>query len=127
MMASKHVIELTDDTFDEVVLKSDVPVIVDFWAPLCRPCVAFAPEFEKIADSVAKETEKQAPGETVIRFAKLNVDDNPKSTELAKIMAIPTVCVFKKGKLTERAIGSSEALNMIERLLTSFSSSAFRS
>lgn len=120
-MASKHVIELTDSNFHEVVLKSDVPVIVDFWAPWCGPCVAFGPQFEKIANIAAKETEEQAPGKTVIKFAKLNVDDNPESAELAKIMAIPTVCVFKEGKLAERAIGSSQAFDMIERLLASFS------
>lgn len=121
-MASKHVIELTDSNFDEVVLKSDVPVVVDFWASWCGPCIAFAPEFEKIADIVAEEIEEQALGKTVIKFAKLNVDDNPKSAELAKIMAIPTVCVFKEGELAESAVGPSEAFNMIDRLLASFSS-----
>jgi thioredoxin 1 len=85
----------TDENFDEEVLRSDKPVLVDFYAEWCGPCKMMAP----VIDELAGEME----GEAVI--GKLNVDDAPQTAGKYGVQSIPTVIVFKKGEEVNRAVG----------------------
>jgi thioredoxin 1 len=95
-MAGKNIIEISDGIFDQEVLKSDLPVLVDFWAPWCGPCRAIAPVIEELS---AEYTDK-------LKFAKCNVDDNPKTPSQFGIRAIPTLIIFKAGKVSEQITGA---------------------
>ncbi len=88
-------IEINDINFREEVLKSDVPVLVDFWAKWCTPCVMIAPVVEEIA--------KKYKGR--LKVCKLNVDETPKTASEYGIMSIPTLAIFKNGKIVDRIIG----------------------
>jgi thioredoxin 1 len=99
-------IHVTDETFEEVVLNSKLPVLVDFWAPWCGPCRMVAP----IVDELAKAYESRA------LIAKLNTDENVRvATELG-IMGIPTLILFKDGQEVERVIGFAQR-NVLESKL----------
>ena len=93
---SANVTELTEATFESSVLKSDKPVLVDFWAVWCGPCRQVAPIVESLA-------EKWGPKATV---AKLNVDDVPSVAEKYGIMSIPTLMLFKNGAMVDSVIGA---------------------
>jgi len=88
-------IQLTDATFDQEVIKSVLPVLVDFWAPWCGPCKMIAPVIEELA----KEYEGK------VKVCKLNTDESPESASAYKISAIPTVLLFKGGKLVQELVG----------------------
>lgn len=88
-------ITLTDSNFGTEVLKSKLPVFVDFWAEWCPPCKLAEPVIEELA----KEFEEK------IKFGKLNVDENPKTAEKYGILSIPTVIIFKGGKEIKRQVG----------------------
>jgi thioredoxin 1 len=88
-------LELTDLSFEAEVLKSDVPVVVDFWAPWCGPCRMMAPVLDAAAEKLGG----------VLKFAKINTDDNPKMARRYQIMAIPSLVVFDKGEERDRAVG----------------------
>ncbi len=88
-------IEITDANFDEVVLKSDKPVLVDFWAAWCGPCRAIAPAIEEMANEME--------GEAVI--GKLDVDANPQTSIKYGVMSIPTLLVFKNGEVVDKQVG----------------------
>ena len=90
-----NVIELTDPTFDEVVHSSDVPVLVDFWAPWCGPCKMMAPILEEIGDEYADRA----------KICKLNTDDARDSAMEFGISAIPTVILFKDGQVQKKWVG----------------------
>ncbi|GIX04693.1 MAG: thioredoxin [Planctomycetaceae bacterium] len=87
--------EFSDATFETEVLKSPVPVLVDFWAPWCGPCRMLAPTIEQLAQDYA--------GRVVI--GKLNTDDNPNAPTRYGISAIPTVILFKNGQPVARSMG----------------------
>ncbi len=89
------VIELTDATFDETVHKSDLPVLVDFWAPWCGPCKMIAP----IVEEIASEYE----GKAIV--CKLNTDDSRDSAMEFGISAIPTLILFKDGQVQQKWVG----------------------
>ena len=95
-MAGKNIIEISDNNFDEEVLKSDLPVLVDFWAPWCGPCRAIAPVVEELS----------AEYEGKLKVAKCNVDDNPKTPSKYGIRAIPTLIIFKGGNVSEQITGA---------------------
>jgi len=87
--------EVTDATFADEVLRSDVPVLVDFWAPWCAPCHKLVP----ILDDLAGEYGDR------LRIVKLNADDNPETTRDYNIQAMPTLTVFRKGEVIGQLVG----------------------
>jgi thioredoxin 1 len=97
------VIELTDATFDEVVHGTDLPVLVDFWAPWCGPCKMMAP----IISEVAKDYAGKA------KICKLNTDDARDSAMEFGISAIPTIILFKDGQVQKKWVGLTSKKNII--------------
>ena len=87
---------VTDQNFDAEVLKSDVPVLVDFWAPWCGPCRVLSPIVEKLAEEFAGKP---------IKVAKMNVDENQATAGGFGILSIPTLLFFKGGKVVEQLVG----------------------
>ena len=90
-----NVIELTDTSFDEAVHSSDMPVLVDFWAPWCGPCKMMAPILEEIADEYSEKA----------KICKLNTDDARDSAMEFNISAIPTIILFKDGQVQKKWVG----------------------
>ena len=88
-------IEANDQNFEEIVVKSDIPVIVDFWAPWCAPCRMLAPTFEKLAEEY----------EWKVKFVKVNVDENPTSAIKYMVQGIPTVMIFVEWKPFKTLVG----------------------
>jgi thioredoxin 1 len=98
-----NVIELTDATFDDVVHNSDVPVIVDFWAPWCGPCKMIAPVLEEIANQF----------ESKVKVCKINTDDARDSAIEFGINAIPTVILFNGGQIQKKWVGLTSKKDFI--------------
>ena len=90
------VIEVTDQNFEGEVIKSTLPVLVDLWAPWCRPCLMVAP----VVDSLAEKYNGR------FKFCRLNVDENPKVAARYRIMSIPTLMFFKGGEAVDTVIGA---------------------
>lgn len=88
-------IEATDQTFEQEVLKSDLPVLVDFWAPGCPPCAALAPILEKIAGEMSAKA----------KFVKVNAAQERQTAAKYRIQAVPTIMIFKGGEVADSAIG----------------------
>jgi thioredoxin 1 len=99
MPDSKKVIELSDDNFEEEVIKESKPVLVDFWAAWCAPCRIIAPVIDEIAESYGAR----------IKVGKVNVDDNSKIASQYGIRSIPTVILFKDGQVADQVIGANAA------------------
>ena len=91
-----NVIEVSDDNFQAEVLESEVPVLVDFWAPWCGPCRMVAPVVEEIASERAGE----------LKVAKLNIDDNQQTAINYDVMSIPTLILFNHGQVAKKVIGA---------------------
>jgi thioredoxin 1 len=94
-MASEHVKTFTDGNFEELVIKSPLPVLVDFWAEWCGPCRRLAPVVESVAAEYAGK----------VTVGKLNVDENPNAASKFQIRGIPAVLLFKDGQLVESLVG----------------------
>jgi thioredoxin 1 len=95
MAENANIIEISDATFEQEVLKSNVPVLVDFWAVWCAPCKMLAPAVEALAGEYAGKA----------RVAKLNVDDSPNPPMRYGIRGIPTLILFKNGEEKDRLVG----------------------
>lgn len=94
-MSGHKYVEVSDATFGSTVLESSVPVVVDFWAPWCRPCLAMAPTFEALAEEYQGR----------VLFAKVNTDDHSMNASRLGIQGIPTTIFFRKGKEVGRVVG----------------------
>jgi len=109
-MAGGHTLEFSEQNFEQEVLKSDKPVLVDFWATWCAPCRMMAPAVDAIAEAYAGRA----------KVGKLNVDDNLSLTSQYKIRGVPTLLLFKSGQIMEQIAGtaSKEAISkMLEKHL----------
>jgi len=95
-MAGDNTLNFTDTAFDQDVLNSEVPVLVDFWAPWCGPCRAMSPAFDSVADEYAGK----------LKVGKLNTDDNPGTAMRYQIRGIPTLLLFKGGKVVDQRVGA---------------------
>ncbi|MCB1866062.1 MAG: thioredoxin TrxA [Chromatiales bacterium] len=93
---SADISQLTDTNFEQEVLKSDVPVLVDYWAEWCGPCKMIAPALEEIAGEYAGR----------LKVAKLNIDDNPGVPPRYGIRGIPTLMLFKGGEVEDTRVGA---------------------
>lgn len=102
--------EISEADFDEVLANASVPVMVDFWAPWCRPCRAISPIVDELAQEFAGKME----------VCKVNIDDNPKLPERFSIRAIPTIIVFHKSEVRDKmtgAVSKAGLLDMVTKAL----------
>jgi thioredoxin 1 len=95
MMSGEGLVHVTDGEFEQEVLKSEIPALVDFWAPWCGPCLTIAPAVEEIARKFVGR----------IKVAKMNVDENRATPGNYGIMSIPTLMLFRNGDVVERIVG----------------------
>jgi thioredoxin 1 len=89
-------LNINDGNFAQEVLKESLPVLVDFWAPWCGPCLRLAPVIEKIAEDYKGK----------LKVCKLNVDDAPETAASYEVMSIPTLVIFKNGKVADKIVGA---------------------
>ena len=95
-MSSDTILHVTDASFEDDVLKSGEPVLLDFWAEWCGPCKMIAPMLDEIADEF----------KTKVRIAKINIDDNPKTPQRFSVRGIPTLILFKNGQVEGQKVGA---------------------
>ena len=93
---SEHIIHVSDESFEQEVLKSDKPVLIDYWAEWCGPCKMIAPVLDEVAGEYADK----------IRVAKLNIDENPATPPKYGIRGIPTLMLFKNGAVEATKVGA---------------------
>ena len=92
----ESIIHVTDTTFEDEVLSSDMPVIVDYWAEWCGPCKAIAPILDEVADEY----------EGKLKIAKLDIDENQETAQKYAVRGIPTLMIFKDGEVTGTKVGA---------------------
>ncbi|MFC1726223.1 thioredoxin [candidate division KSB1 bacterium] len=103
---AENVITLTDSNFEEEVLKSKVPVLIDFWAEWCGPCKMIAPSIKEIATEFKGK----------VKVGKLDVDSNQETTAKYRILNIPTLLYFKEGKVIEQILGAVPKKRIVSTL-----------
>ncbi|ABS68530.1 MULTISPECIES: thioredoxin [Xanthobacter] len=96
--------KVSDQNFEQDVLQSSAPVIVDFWAEWCGPCRMVAPILEEVSGEMGEK----------IRIVKLNVDENPATASKYGIMSIPTLLLFKDGKIASRQVGAAPKAKLVQ-------------
>jgi thioredoxin 1 len=101
-----HPVILSDDSFENEVIKSDKPVMIDFWATWCAPCRMIAP----VVEELAKEYDGQA------KICKIDVDANPGVASKYGIMSIPTILFFNHGKLVDKVVGAVPKTQLVSKL-----------
>ena len=100
-------IEVTDATFEETVLKADLPTCVDFWAVWCMPCKKIAP----LVDEIATEYQDK------LQVVKLDVDQNTQTALQYNVMSIPTLMIFKNGEAVERIVGLKSKAELLSKIV----------
>lgn len=98
-------VTLTKDNFAQEVLRSEQPVLVDFWASWCGPCMALAPTIDEIANE-----------QTQVKVGKVNVDDEPELSRQYRIMSIPTLILFKDGEPVRREVGGKDKEEILKMI-----------
>jgi len=98
--------QVSDDAFEREVLKSDVPVLIDFWAPWCGPCKAIAP----VVEDLAKEYEGR------LKVVKMNVDDNPQTPSRYGVRGIPNLILFKGGQVKDQIVGAVPKAQLVKAI-----------
>ena len=101
---SEKILHITDDTFEQEVLQSQTPVLVDYWAEWCGPCKMIAPHLEELA--------KELDGE--VQVIKVNIDENPLTPTKYGVRGIPTLMLFKNGEVTATKVGALPKTKLVE-------------
>ena len=105
-MANDKVLHVTDSNFDSEVLKSDKPVMIDFWAPWCGPCKAIAPSIDELANEYDGK----------VKFVKVNVDDNPQTAARYGVRGIPNLLIIKGGQVKDQIVGAVPKGHLVRAL-----------
>jgi|SRR5579884_1411434 len=105
-MAGENTLTFTDAAFDQDVLNSEVPVLVDFWAPWCGPCRAMSPTVDAVATEYAGQ----------LKVGKLNTDENPATAMRYQVRGIPTLLLFKGGQIVEQRVGAMPKPELIKMI-----------
>jgi thioredoxin 1 len=100
------VVEVNDQNFENEVIKSAIPVVVDFWATWCGPCRIIAPVTEKLADTYTGK----------VKFCKINIDENRKTSLKYRVMSIPTLLFFKGGEQKDSSVGAVPEKMLIPKI-----------
>lgn len=101
-----NVLEVSDQTFQQEVLDSSTPVLIDFWAPWCGPCKAIAPVVEELAGTYAGR----------LKVVKMNVDDNPQTPTRYGVRGIPNLILFKKGQVANQLVGAQPKAHLVRAI-----------